>query len=103
MFANDVVLFENSDEDMIEMLKIYKILTKKSRYMLFSRTGKVQSSSFSISLNNVEIKRIRHFKYLGIFLDESLSFKEHIKILSLKISKTLGFFHGSAIIFLIIF
>ena len=77
MFANDVVLFENSDEDMIEMLKIYKILTKKSRYMLFSRTGKVQSSSFSISLNNVEIKRIRHFKYLGIFLEKIIFPRTH--------------------------
>ncbi len=33
------------------------------------------------------IKRVHHSKYLGLILDESLSFKEHIKNLTKQLNK----------------
>ena len=33
----------------------------------------------SIKVNNNEINRVSHFKYLGVFMDEKLSFDKHVK------------------------
>ena len=38
----------------------------------------------------MELKRVDEFKYLGVILDENLSFHKHVKILSLKISQNIG-------------
>ena len=41
-------------------------------------------------LNGLELKRVDQFKYLGVILDENLSFHKHVKTLSLKISQNIG-------------
>lgn len=58
--------------------------------MLFSRTGSVVSDTFSLFLNGLELRRVDQFKYLGIILDENLSFHKYVKTLSLKISRNIG-------------
>ncbi len=38
-------------------------------------------------LGNMIIKRVHHAKYLGLILDESLSFKEHIEDLTKQLNR----------------
>lgn len=48
----------------------------KTCYMTFGKARHLHD--FSIKINGDNIKRVRTFKYLGLVLDENLSFKQHI-------------------------
>ena len=43
-----------------------------------------------ISICNNEIKRSESIKFLGVFLDENLTWKDHIRYLENKIAKNIG-------------
>ena len=108
MFADDVVIF-SSHRDLAVLFHnlvctlqavsfwysrdLLALNEKKCQYMLFSRTGSVISDGFSLLLNGLELKRVDQFKYLGVILDENLSFHKHVKTLSLKIPEVLVFYH----------
>ena len=44
----------------------------------------------SMALNNVEIKRENSAKFLGVIIDENLTWKNHIEVVENKISKNTG-------------
>ena len=44
----------------------------------------------SIKLNNQSIEKVTSFKLLGIYIDDKLSFKDHVSSLTIKISKPIG-------------
>ena len=46
-----------------------------------------------IKFNNVNLKRIRSTKLLGIFLDESLSFNDQITYLKQKVAPKIALIH----------
>ena len=47
----------------------------------------------SLFINDREIKRITSIKYLGVLIDEHLTWKEHIAVIENKVSKNLGLLH----------
>ena len=56
----------------------------------------VTSTDFAyLLIENVHIKREHVTKFLGVFTDENLSWKQHIEILSSKISKSIGILYKS--------
>ena len=61
--------------------------------MLFSKKG-IQNENLPqlCTSNGTAIERVPHYKYLGIWLDEKLSFNTHIDILSKNLRMKLGFF-----------
>ena len=65
------------------------INVKKTNYMLFSLKN-ISEYSNTILLNNKAIIKVSTFKLLGIVLDEKLSFKYHIDLISSKVSKSIG-------------
>ena len=65
----------------------------KTKYTLFAK--QYQSNILplrlpSLSIANINIKREYSMKFLGVILDEHLSWKEHIRTIENKISKNLG-------------
>ena len=58
--------------------------------MLFSRSGSQKPEQFSLNQNDRVLKRVDQFKYLGIILNENLSFREHVKTMSLEIPRNIG-------------
>ena len=66
--------------------------TDKTKFMLFHfAQKKIQEHQIpKIKINNSEIKRVESFKFLGIFLDESLNWNKHVTEISNKISKIVG-------------
>ena len=54
--------------------------------MIISRKC-LDASKFSLYINNVNIKRSDCIKYLGVFLDEHLSWKNQVQKLNNKLSK----------------
>ena len=58
---------------------------KKSKLIIFqSKSKKVDFTSFSIKLEGSKLKPSKYVKYLGIFIDENLSWSTHINELSKK-------------------
>ena len=52
--------------------------SKPVQEVLFSRKNRIQNHP-TISLNNVQVKRLSYQKHLGLILDEKLNFKQHIE------------------------
>ena len=53
--------------------------------------GKI-SVAIDINLDGQSIKHIETFKYLGVTIDETLSFNDHMLNIRTKVSKILGMF-----------
>ena len=62
----------------------------KTKWLLFHRLSKRQSLPQTLPnllIENIHIKREYVTKFLGVFIDENLSWKQHTDIVSSKISK----------------
>ena len=57
--------------------------------MLFHRKQK-HIDEVSVIINRTKIERVASFNFLGIMLDENLSWKSHIEMVGNKISKVTG-------------
>ena len=60
----------------------------KTKCMLFHKRRAVPP--INMSMNNIPIDTVPHFNYLGIILDEHLSWKAHVAMVSGKLSKING-------------
>lgn len=69
--------------------------TNKSNYIIFSPSNKPKFDQYTIKIDNHEIDRIGNnqavdsFKFLGIYLDENITWKQHISAISSKISMSI--------------
>ena len=70
---------------------IYKCV--KNSISFFSQTKQKRRYSLGspkLYIDNNQIQRSESIKFLGVFLDENLTWKEHIKYIENKIPKTLA-------------
>ncbi len=62
------------------------INTAKTKFMLFrSSKRKKQKHNVTISINEQIIKQVKDTTFLGVVIDEYLTWKEHINLISKKI------------------
>ena len=47
----------------------------------------------TMTFNSIEIKRENSIKFLGVIIDENLTWKNHIEVVENKISKNIGVFY----------
>ena len=66
-----------------------KINVKKTKYIHFSLL-KVPYADRAIYINGESIESVTSIKFLGITLDKHLSFKDHIKQVGIKVSRSIG-------------
>ena len=108
MFADDTNIFfvhndlktlfttaNNELENINEWFKANKLYlnVKKTNYILFYSRRKTDNLPLKLPqmhINNNEIKRVTSTKFLGVIIDENLTFKEHLKTVENKVSKNLG-------------
>ena len=65
---------------------------KKTKYMVFRYPRKTNRlmPNLAISLNGHLLERVNNFDFLGLTIDETLSWKKHIEKIATKISKVIG-------------
>ena len=63
--------------------------TKQAHEVIFSRKTK-EIYHHPLVFSNTNVSQSSSQKHLGVILDSKLIFDEHLKMVSLKISKTLG-------------
>jgi hypothetical protein len=105
LFADDTNLFlshnylsfmmNTINSELLKLSEWFKanklsINIQKSSYMIFKTRQKRYIPEFSIEINNTKIKRVNEVVFLGVVLDENLSWKRHISHISRKISKSIG-------------
>ena len=61
---------------------------KKTHYMIFTRKNVVLKQN--VIIDGVNIDRVRCTSFLGVIIDEKLTWKDHIDYLKNKISKSIG-------------
>ena len=65
----------------------------KTKFSLFHKSGKkysIPSHLPTLKIKNHDVERVNTMKFLGVLLDDNLSWKEHIKYLENKIAKNIG-------------
>ena len=70
----------------------------KSKWLLFhplSKRHSLPQTLPNLLIENIHIKREYVTKFLGVFIDETLSWEQHIDIVSSKISKSIGILYKS--------
>ena len=64
-----------------------KLNIKKTKYMIFANRHKID---IDVKLNGIPIERSNCERFLGVLVDDSLSWSDHIKSLASKISRNSG-------------
>ena len=108
MFADDTNLFfEQTDLRILvsmvtnKLKKIYEwfnanklsLNADKTKYSLFHKPSKTDGLPLlllKVLINDKEMERVGSIKFLGVLLDEHLSWKEHIRYTENKIAKNIG-------------
>ena len=62
----------------------------KTEYILFSHPNKAKTEEFVIKINGKRLHHSSYVKYVGVLIDEHLSFKHHINALCLKLRRANG-------------
>ena len=76
-----------------ELIKIKWFSANKLSLNVGKKSGKkysIPSHLPTLKINNHDIERVTTMKFLGVLLDDNLSWKEHIKYLENKIAKNIG-------------
>ena len=113
LFADDTIILFSSDDMCGETNKINKELseisnwfsanklsvnTSKTNYMrkgtpkmtMMNNTGGNESENFDIILGDVKLARVNNTKFLGVIIDENLTWKNHIDGITKTISRNIG-------------
>ena len=67
----------------------------KSNYLIFHPSQKNLRLNLTLKYDDQILIQKRHVKFLGVYLDENLSWKIHINYISKKISKSVGIIYRS--------
>ena len=62
----------------------------KTSYILFRNRGKKVKNNLNINIDGVNINQVTSAKFLGLYIDEQLTWTNHIRHISSKISKNIG-------------
>ena len=110
LFADDTSLFYSDDNIHIlnhtinnELLKFdcwmkankLSVNIKKTNYVVFESRQKRINTDLSLSFNDQLLKKEHVVKFLGVYIDENLSWSEHIAYICKKISKSVGIIYRS--------
>lgn len=106
MFADDTNLFYSHDKlDVLcndinyDLLKIslwfklnkLSLNVKKTNFMIFRpKNKKLPNDEINIKIDDISVERVNHTKFLGVVINDKLTWDDHIKTILNKASKSIG-------------
>ena len=105
LFADDTnIYYESSSLDNLErtvnseLNKLFLWLNvnrlslniDKTNFIVFHPYNKPKKKRITIKINNKAIKEKEYIKYLGVLIDSTLSWKQHVSNISKKVSHSIG-------------
>ena len=73
----------------------------KTKYTLFQKArekGHIPLKLPSLFIDDMQIKRITSIKYLGVLIDEHLTWKDNLTAIENKVSKNLGLLYRTRVV-----
>ena len=70
---------------------------KKTKYVIFKTSKKKINHNFLFHYENEILHQVNSIKFLGVCIDQNLTWKDHINHVSKKISKSIGIIHKSRV------
>ena len=67
-----------------------KLNTSKTKYMLLHSARRVVHGSLTLNIDGLPIEQVRVFKFLGVHLNDTLTWSDHINKICLKVSRNLN-------------
>ena len=67
------------------------INASKTKFMFISRRRNCQQNSPSFYLGDTLIQSVSHFKYLGVWISDDLSWSKHVEVICCKAHRLLGY------------
>lgn len=101
LFADDTNFFcsgdnlktlsKNIESEMVKLTTWFNVNKlslnlEKTKFMVFAKRSK---DIVSLSINGVNIEKVSEFKFLGVTLDENLTWKPHVSYVKKKVSKNI--------------
>ena len=65
----------------------------KTVCMLFTKRKVVETENFHVKIDNVNVPYVHIHKFLGVTLDNNMTFKKHVESVINKVSKSIGIFY----------
>ena len=98
IFARGADLEELSSRMNAEMIKLYDWLKSnrlslnisKTHYMVFNPKTRIPCQDIKLFINGRKLEEVKECKFLGVILDNKLSWKSHCSYIARKISKPIG-------------
>ena len=98
MFEELNTLFKTVNDELIKVNEWFSankmsLNVGKTKFLLLHKSCKkysIPSHLPALEISNHDIERVNTMKFLGVLLDDNLSWKEHIKYLENKIAKNIG-------------
>ena len=80
------------DIELVDSWSVNNHLALKTKYMIISR--KRQKRSYPhLFLNGLQLEQVSRYKYLGVIINESLSWSEQVNCVSTRAKRTLGYIY----------
>jgi len=92
VFSTRVLIFNAELNNLAIWFKANKLSLKikKTNYMIFSNRKKVANEIQNIEIDKSVVTRVKECKFLGVIIDEHLSWTYHINLISSKIDEGIG-------------
>ena len=81
----------------------FSLNVKKSNYLIFKPKQRRQEYYLNIEINGHKMIRTKEVTFLGVILDENLSWKSRISHIASKISKSVGIIGRSSLCLTVVF
>ena len=94
--SKDLKILEKTVNEELKKLSLWLNLNRlalnvaKTNFVIFRSCQKVPNHNVTLLMNKKALQQKDHVKYLGVLLDQHLSWKYHIKSVALKVSRGLG-------------
>ena len=89
-------LFANVNKELKKVSKWFKLNKlslniKKTNFIIFRNKNKIiKTESLNITIDNIVIDQVYSTKFLGVIINSNLTWHDHIKAISNKVSKSIG-------------
>ena len=82
-------------QNVSDWLKLNKLSLNidKTHFIIFKRPRKIIDYEPCLYIDSIPISRVKETKFLGVFIDEHLTWHRHVNYISSKIAKGIGILH----------